>query len=110
MLKNILAYFTSENDAESARSALQTLKVKKLSIDQIPNDQGQENTRYIPISPLGPTWGINGTLEKETFGDEKVSEKDDRPLTHVIEGQIDEEDFDNAMKILLENDGYEIES
>ncbi len=27
MTKNILAYFRTENDAESARSALQTLKV-----------------------------------------------------------------------------------
>ncbi|WP_249869414.1 hypothetical protein [Oceanobacillus saliphilus] len=106
MTRNILAYFRSENDAESARSALQTLKVTNLIVDKIP--AADENPRYIPIAPLGPTWGVTGTVGLNKVGEE-ASQNSDAPVTHLIEGQIVEEDIEDALEILVRNNAFELE-
>ncbi|WP_067727976.1 hypothetical protein [Oceanobacillus damuensis] len=107
MARKILAYFKSENDAESARSALKTLKVTNLIVDQIPATD--ENPRYIPIAPIGPTWGVTGTVGLNKVGGEEASQDSDAPLTHLIEGQIEEDDLNDAIGILMKNNAFELE-
>ncbi|MGJ9458295.1 hypothetical protein [Oceanobacillus sp. CF4.6] len=107
MTKNMIAYFRTENDAESARSTLQTLKVSNLIIDSIP--EANEGTAYIPIAPLGPTWGGKGVVGFSNLTEDEASHGSDYPVTHMLEVQIEEEDIEEAMKILMENNGFEIE-
>ncbi|MFC4023449.1 hypothetical protein ACFOUV_06370 [Oceanobacillus longus] len=107
MTKNILAYFKTENDAESARSALQTLKVSNLIIDSLP--EANEGTAYIPIAPLGPTWGGKGIVGFSNLIEDEASHGGDNHITYMLEGQIEDEEVEEAMKILMENNGFEIE-
>lgn len=107
MQNKIVAYFRTENDAESARSALQSLRVSNLMVDSIP-DSGKR-VRYIPVAPFGAHWGAAGFVKRGTLLDDEPSAGSDAPMTHLLELEIEETDFEEAMKLLQENNGFKIE-
>lgn len=98
MKKRIEAYFKSENDAESARAALQQLQVYDMIIDGIP-ESGYKLT-FVPFTQPGLSWGVVApvNINQEEQGEVK--------MTHVLEAEVKAEDYDKAMKILSEKDGY----
>ncbi|PAV31479.1 hypothetical protein CIL05_02155 [Virgibacillus profundi] len=103
MTKNILAYFKSENDAESAKANLQRLQVSNLFVDEIP--ETDHNVTYVPLMPIGST--NTGTSAGGVVGlGDDLANKDDNPATHLLEGQVDEKDYEEAIQILADSKGY----
>lgn len=106
MTKSILAYFKSENDAESARIRLQSLRTENLYLDNIP-----EETNEMSFAPIVPTSsgthgpGLAAVNSSEDGGHENIPGEDDQ-MTHLIEGKVREEDYDKAMKIIREANGF----
>ncbi|MFC2949012.1 hypothetical protein [Virgibacillus sediminis] len=104
-MKPIQAYFKSENDAEAARTALQRLKTEHVMVDSIPNDQKQ--ARLIPLNNPGAgagTVGFMGRAEAEMLqGDDQTS------ITHVLEGEVGEQEYEQATEILKQHNGYDLE-
>lgn len=98
MKKRILAYFKSENDAESAKAALQKLHVSELIVDDIP-ESGYKFT-FVPFTQSGHSLGVGGEIDLES-SEEKVE-----AITHVLEGEVKVEEYERAIKILSEKDGY----
>lgn len=98
MKKRMEAYFKSENDAESARAALQQLQVHDMIIDDIP-ESGYKLT-FVPFTQPGLSWGVAAPLNinQEDHEEEK--------MTHVLEAEVKAEEYDKAMKILSEKKGY----
>lgn len=102
MSRKILAYFDSENNAESARSALQVLRVNNIIVDQLPDTD--EKISYVPLIPIGQSWGAIGTIGLRNHD----AEGSEGQVTHLLEAQVEEEDLDEAMQRLIENNGFKI--
>lgn len=98
MPKSILVYFKSENDAEAARSGLQRLRVSDLYVDHLP--EGDNKTTYHPITNTG-----EADTEKSKGILKGLFQKED-PMTHLVQAKVQEVDYDEAMEILTETNGY----
>jgi len=99
MSKSILVYFKSENDAEAARSGLQRLRVSDLYVDHLP--EGDNRTSYVPIGDMG----ADDTETRKGFF-KGLFQKDNDPVTHLVQAKVNEIDYDEAMGILTELNGY----
>lgn len=97
MSKSILVYFKSENDAEAARSGLQRLRVSDLYLDHLP--EGDSKTSYVPIGSIDDAESRKGFFKG-------LFQKDNDPMTHLVQATIQEVDYDEAMGILTELNGY----
>lgn len=53
MAKQIQAYFKSENDAESAKTALLTYKTENLEVSSLEGTLGRSNNILVPLVPIG---------------------------------------------------------
>lgn len=108
MSKSLLAYFKSENDAESARASLQRLRVTDLHVEQL--SEKENRTVFIPFfisgstfSDTGDVGGLNqgsGMLAKDMMND------DDSFVTHLLEGRVEESDYEEAIRTLSDNHAY----
>lgn len=98
MKKRIEAYFKSENDAESAKAALQQLHVSDMIVDDIP-ESGYKVT-FVPFTQSGASFGVAAPI------DIKQEEQNAEDITHVLEGEVNAEEYDKAMDILSAKDGY----
>ncbi|MEC5424116.1 hypothetical protein QGM71_11495 [Virgibacillus sp. C22-A2] len=101
-MENILAYFKSENDAESARANLQRLQVSSIIVDKLPETEGQQT--FVPLFTVGSTTtstGIVGTVSNN--GNEGDHGKE---MTYLVEGKVKPEDYEEALQILAESKGY----
>lgn len=96
-MEQLIAYFKSENDAYSAMTSLQKLKVENERVEDIPKESGW--VRVLPFS----SGGFQATMAEygETFN-EALSAKDAQ-ITHVLQFDVDKEDYDAAMKVLEEH-------
>lgn len=114
MTKNIRAYFKSENDVESARASLQRLRVSNLFIDELPEEERENN--YVAILPLGSASnstsigtgvaGANTGAGVGNIGAAFDDGDDNNQITHILEGQVEDEDYEEAQAVLAENRGY----
>lgn len=98
MKKRILAYFKSENDAESAKAALQKLHVSELIVDDIP-ESGYKFS-FVPFTQSGQSLGVGGKIDLED------REEKGETITHVLECEVTIEEYEEAIKILSEKEGY----
>lgn len=104
MAASIQAYFKSENDAESANAALQRLRVKNITVEEIP-----ESGRAITVLPIfhGGGGTMGGTIgAMPTQDNSELSGKDNDSITHMLQGEVEEADHEKAIQILSENNGY----
>ncbi|OZU89227.1 hypothetical protein CIL03_05775 [Virgibacillus indicus] len=119
MTKNIRAYFKTENDAESARANLQKLRVSNVFIDEFPEEERE--SEFVPILPLGTAGtgtgvtgaGIaSGVADEVSMSSDSFLEDDrnDNHVTHLLEGQVEDEDYKEALQILADNNGYDSNS
>lgn len=107
MYKAIQAFFKTEDDAESARATLNKLKTNDIFVDHLPDGEG-----YITAVPLAYTGnnthgmgaGHGGIIAPIAFTGEMKSD-DNTPRTYMVDMQVDESDFQEALRIIMEKDG-----
>ena len=99
MSKSILVYFKSENDAEAARSGLQRLRVSDVYLDHLP--EGDNKTSYVPIGDMD----ADDTESRKGFF-KGLFQKDNEPMTHLVQAKVQEVDYEEAMGLLTELNGY----
>ncbi len=62
MTKHIQAYFQTEDQAEGARTSLQTFNVKQLEVGRLPHQISQSGKVLVPLVPIATnTGGAVGT-------------------------------------------------
>lgn len=115
MEKRIEAYFETENDAESARAGLQRIRATNVIVDSIP--EGDENKKYVPVVPFrvdsnpgvvsSGTQGTDG-LARFAHAQEDWHDKGETKeyMTHMLQADVYEEDYDKAIDLLIRNAGY----
>lgn len=111
MTKSVALYFKNENDAESARTKLQSLKVSNLYVDQMSENMRTE--MYIPFFPtnVGSSqttanvglFGENVPLSDEA--ENNHNETDDE-ITHLLQFEVEEEDYQEVKLALKGIDCY----
>ncbi|SET51114.1 hypothetical protein SAMN05216389_11345 [Oceanobacillus limi] len=102
MAKKFISYFKTEDDLLSAHASLQTLRTHNVTIDQIPEDDG--GGAFTPAVALNQTtsnFGYAAVLNTAGNND------GDQGGMHVIEGQVEDADFEAALNILKKNNGFE---
>lgn len=108
----MIAYFRTENDAESAVASLQKLNVTDVLVDELPSDARRGlvlvpavNTGNSATGNHGPTNlvapGYLKDLSTEGSTDEIASH-----VTHLLEFHIPEEDIGLALQELRQNDAF----
>ncbi|MFQ3546224.1 hypothetical protein Q7A53_19245 [Halobacillus rhizosphaerae] len=105
MSKHVEAYFKTENDAESAKAELQSLRTENELVEAIPEDANL-TTSIIPLggaNQFGAGAGVAGALDPD---DEAAPGSNDEHLTHLLHFQIHEEDFDQALHIIQKHQGH----
>lgn len=104
MPKSILVYFKSENDAESARAELQSLRVSDLYVDHLP--EGDDKHTYLPIDVgYSPEAMESGMIKPKGVLTGLFGKKKD-PVTHLIQAKVQEEDYAEAMEVLKRGNGF----
>ncbi|RKL66831.1 hypothetical protein CR203_13435 [Salipaludibacillus neizhouensis] len=117
MSHKIQAYFKTENDAEAASAKLQKVNVSNVLIDKIP--EGSKGVMLLPItnlgvggSGMGTAAGPPGMLARLT--NLKDVGKSDREksdaFSHLLDFEVTDEDFEEALDVLSESDAYLDES
>ncbi|WP_076559040.1 hypothetical protein [Salimicrobium flavidum] len=96
-MEQLIAYFNSENDAHSAMTSLQKLKVENERVEEIPQDS--KLARVIPFS----SGGFQASMAEygETFN-EALGAKG-KEVTHLLQFDVDEAEYDEAIKVLEEH-------
>lgn len=115
MAHKFLAYFKSENDAETTSAHLQKMNVSNVLVDRIP--EGAKGILLLPAANLGTgatgmgAAGAPGLVGKVgRIGSLKdlwksESEKSDT-FSHILEFEVEEEDHEEALKVLRDSDAY----
>ncbi|GAE92090.1 hypothetical protein JCM21714_1071 [Gracilibacillus boraciitolerans JCM 21714] len=109
MYKAIQAFFKSENDAETAKADLNKIKANNIRVDHLP-----ESDRTLLLTPLaysgnntsgmGAGGGIVAAFTKNNEG--KGVTGDNKSRDYTIECEVAEDDYQEALKIIMENDGH----
>lgn len=104
--KHLEVFFKTENDAESAKAELQKLKISNELVEPIPED-----TDLKPIVPMagssntgGGTFSFTDVLEPKYDKEGALSDK--RHLTYVLHCKVQEEEYEQAIKIIKNHDGH----
>jgi hypothetical protein len=87
-MQRVQAYFRNENEAEDVKASLQTLKVRDVMVERVP-----ETNRNL--------WD----LIRDTFSREEAFNEDHHE-PHVIEFKVDEGDYSQAKDVIRKNNGY----
>ncbi|WP_163580199.1 hypothetical protein [Gracilibacillus saliphilus] len=105
MYKTIQAFFKTEDDAETVRAELNKLKTNDIIVDQL---QDQDQTILLaPITFSGnysTGMGAGGSIVPGFIAKDEVG--DDAPREHTVECEVSEDDYPEALKIIMENDGH----
>ncbi|WP_347551917.1 hypothetical protein ABFG93_07350 [Pseudalkalibacillus hwajinpoensis] len=112
MSKTLQAYFTTENDAESAKTDLQTYSVNYLSVEHIPEDQKLNLDIPYPGQGTATPAGANNDLffanqtptgKQEENAD--PSEQGDREFRYLLAFKTDENDDTDLREIVSKHNG-----
>ncbi|MGP4039311.1 hypothetical protein ACTWP4_05280 [Gracilibacillus sp. D59] len=107
MYKSVQAFFKTEDDAETVRADLNKLKTNDIRVDHLP-----EADRTLILAPITFTgnystgMGAGGGILPAIATTNSGEEVDDTPREHTIECEVAEDDYPEALKIIMENDGY----
>ncbi|WP_117168210.1 hypothetical protein [Paraliobacillus sediminis] len=108
MFKKLEAYFKSENDAEAVRAKLNNkVNVRNVMIDQV--SDGLANKFVVPLVAGGG--GTSATMPGNSpypipSSGEGFFKEDEGERKTVLECEVSEEDFNEALVILQENDAH----
>ncbi|SDK01774.1 hypothetical protein [Sediminibacillus albus] len=106
MAKTIDAYFKSENDAEAVHARLQTLKVSDVSVEEVP--EGTDTKVLVPFFPANTGTGSGGGFAPiaPLVNNSQTKDEGSETLTHLLHFQVEEEDYEEAIKVLKDSDCY----
>ncbi|WP_226037885.1 hypothetical protein [Aquibacillus saliphilus] len=85
-MRNIQAYFKTENDAESVRASLESIHVENESVERIPTDHHELIEIIIDIF--------------------KPESREDEFSPYLVQFDVSETDFEEASNIVKNNRGY----
>ncbi|MUV37500.1 hypothetical protein JNUCC1_01306 [Lentibacillus sp. JNUCC-1] len=106
MDQQIHAYFRTEDDAESARARLETLRTADIQVEEMGEDA--KTLTFFPIPVSGMTPGVAGTADPAEFpGMAEARPDQDGPMTQLLTASVDESDYAKAMNILRESGGHQ---
>ncbi len=106
MTKHVQAFFKTENDAEDVKSHLQTLKVDDARVDTLPD--ADNKMILTPLAFSGNNahgMGAGGGIVA-TFDAKDGTPVDDSPRPNSLEFSVADDDYQEALKIIMENDGH----
>ncbi|GAB3792724.1 hypothetical protein [Virgibacillus kimchii] len=98
MMKTIHAYFKSENDAVAAKAKLEALRAADLIVDAFP--QAENEGVFVPLFTMGSTTASTGIIAEGIYMD-----REEEPVTHLLEGKVEEADYEKAIQILQDENG-----
>ena len=101
MFKKIQAYFKSENDAEDVHATLNKLNIQNVLVDQLP----EESDRSF-IAPLGINSSTSASIPAAIYPVPATFGEDESERNNMLEFEVEEEDFVEALNIIKENDGH----
>ncbi|MUK88728.1 hypothetical protein GMD78_10025 [Ornithinibacillus sp. L9] len=103
MAKEFIAYFKTEDDLLSAHASLKTLHTHELRVDKIPNEGG--GYTVFPFTATSSEAAMN--FGYGAFYSSASSKQELDGEIHVLEGKVDEPDYDAVVHVLRENNGYQ---
>ena len=86
-MHKILAYYRTEDDAESAKAKLETLEVHNLTVEKIPDDSNE----FVDVI-------------RDIFTDDDRYEDEHAP--QVLRFEVTNDDVAEANRIVKESEGY----
>ncbi|WP_347861325.1 hypothetical protein U0355_11790 [Salimicrobium sp. PL1-032A] len=96
-MDRIIAYFKSENDAESAMTSLKKLKVENEKVEEIPEDSRKNRVMPFSSGGLQANMAEYGESFNDAFGAKGAE------MTYLLQFDVEEEDHDAAIKVLEEH-------
>ncbi|QKS72154.1 hypothetical protein FLK61_36465 [Paenalkalicoccus suaedae] len=109
MSKHIVAYFNTENDAESALASLRKVGVMDERVDMIP-EEGRGQRIIMPATNLGSGGGglpgHSGAFAAITNIKETFTGKDEKHPSYALEFSVEDSRVDDAIHVLKESDAY----
>ena len=109
MTRTVEVYFKSENDAASASASLQRLKTHNMFTDPMTDDY--DTKMIVPFFPtaihdLGATTNM-ASADPGVVGMVETENKDKNvKLTHLLQFDVEESDYEEALWILKEHECY----
>lgn len=112
MPKHIQAYFTSEDQAEGARSSLITYQLEQLEVGQLDRAIGRSSNLLIPFVPLqdASTFAASGLNPSSGFASTTASQSTIpvvAKVDHNNESHPEERQEDESVTQMIEPDGNE---
>ncbi|UOQ49991.1 hypothetical protein MUN88_07990 [Gracilibacillus caseinilyticus] len=107
MYKPLQAFFKTENDAESVKADLNKLKTNDIRVDQLPD--ADHTLILTPLTYSGNNtsgMGAGGGIVAAFRQDDEGLEVDNDPREYTLECEVSEDDFQEALRIIMDNDGY----
>ncbi|WP_226038320.1 hypothetical protein [Aquibacillus saliphilus] len=104
MGKVIRSYFKSENDAESTHAMLKKLAVNNVIIDEIPEQSS--TTILVPLANTNSGTSAIPTLIKPIDIEKYYGESEVAARKHLLEFKVTDQDYQQALAILMDNDGF----
>ena len=113
MTKDLIAYFKSESNAERARAGLQRIRVENLYVDEMPEQDGSKE--FMPImgsdqqhlaDGLGGFNAEQASALQSIEGEDVLNIDDGQPVTHMIHGKVEDDDYVEALTIIHKAHGF----
>lgn len=107
--KTIELYFKNEDEAESARASLNTLRISNLVIEEMLKDTDQ--TLFVPFTAANVSSGnFQGGSVFSPFSGAFVAgitnEEGEDQVTHLLRVDVDEQEYEKFLEIVRNYDCY----
>ena len=107
MYRSLQAFFLTEDDAEDARATLNKLKTNDVLIDHLPDGAG--GMTVVPLAYSGNSaHGLgtgNGGIIAPIVATGETTPDEGSQRSYMLDLQVDEADFQAALRIIMEKDG-----
>ncbi|WP_091482609.1 hypothetical protein [Gracilibacillus orientalis] len=107
MYKAIQAFFKTEDDAETVKAELNKLKTNDIRIDHLPD--AAQTLLLTPLAYSGNNtsgMGTGGGFVAAFTRTDNGETVDNTSREHTVECEVEENDYPEALKIIMDNDGY----
>ncbi|CQR45996.1 hypothetical protein BN1058_00239 [Paraliobacillus sp. PM-2] len=106
MFNRLQAYFRTENDAEDVRAKLNKVNVKNVTVDTLDTDYDTTFTAPL-VARISTSPNAAGmSLYPFQVEDDDALYENAKDRNVILECEVEEEDFTEALQILYENEGY----